>query len=103
MRHLVEHGHRRIAFIAGSPEDLAGDTGARFSAYQAAVQAYGLAADPRLVAYGRHIAAYGQAAMAAILATGAPFTAVLASNDESALGAMAALTPRGCASPRTWP
>ncbi len=100
MRHLVEHGHRRIAFIAGSPEDQAGDTGARFSAYQAAVQAYGLAADPRLVAYGRHIAAYGQAAMEAILATGAPFTAVLASNDESALGAMAALKAAGLRIPQ---
>lgn len=95
LAHLVEHGHRRIAFIAGSPEDLAGDTGARLNAYHAAVQAFGLAADARLVVYGRHIADGGYAAMQQILATGAPFSAVLASNDESALGALQALKAAG--------
>jgi signal transduction histidine kinase/AraC-like DNA-binding protein/ABC-type sugar transport system substrate-binding protein len=93
--HLVEHGHRQIAFIAGSPEDMAGDTGARFSAYRAAVQRLGLVNDARLVAYGRHISAGGYAAMRQILDAGAPFSAVLASNDESALGAMQALTEAG--------
>lgn len=95
MAHLVGHGHRRIAFIAGSPEDLDGDSGDRLRAYQAALRLHGLAADPRLVAYGRHVYGKGQAAMAQILAGGAPFTAVLASNDESALGAIAALAEAG--------
>ena len=36
LRHLVNHGHREIAFIAGSQDDLAGDTGERLNAYLAA-------------------------------------------------------------------
>lgn len=95
MQHLMEHGHRHIAFIAGSPDDLQGDSGARLHAYQAALQTSGLPADPRLVAYGRHILTTGYAAMQQIIASGAHFTAVCASNDESALGAMQALAEAG--------
>lgn len=100
MQHLVAHGHERIAFIAGSPQDMAGDTGARLHAYRAALQEFALAADERLIAYGRHISAGGYAAMQQILATAAPFTAILASNDESALGAMQALTAAGLRVPQ---
>ena len=95
MQHLVDHGHHRIAFIAGSPDDLAGDSGARLRAYRTAQRVFALAADPRLVAYGRHTMAGGYAAMQQILASGVPVTAVCASNDESALGAMRALRAAG--------
>lgn len=95
VRHLVAHGHRRIAFIAGSPEDIDGDSGARLRAFQSALQTLDLPVDARLVASGHHILAGGQAAMEQILATGVPFSAVLASNDESALGAMQALYAAG--------
>lgn len=95
MRHLVGHGHRQIAFIAGSPEDLDGDSGDRLRAYQAALHTHGIPPDPRLVAYGRHVYTTGQTAMGQILKSGVPFTAVLASNDESALGAIQALTEAG--------
>lgn len=95
VRHLVAHGHRHIAFIAGSPEDIDGDSGARLRAFQSALQTLDLPVDAHLVAPGHHILAGGQAAMAQILASGAPFTAVLASNDESALGAMQALHAAG--------
>ena len=43
MQHLIEHGHQRIAFIAGTPEDLGGDSGDRLRAYQAAVRDFQLA------------------------------------------------------------
>ena len=95
MRHLVDHGHQRIAFIAGSPEDMEGDTGERLRAYQSALQAFGLADDPRLVAFGRHVSTSGYAASRQILSFGAPFTAILASNDEFALGAIQALKEAG--------
>jgi len=95
MAHLVEHGHRRIAFIAGQVQDSGGDSESRLRAYKASLQDFGLEADPRLIAYGQHIAEVGQAAMRQILASGAPFTAVLASNDQSAIGAMAALREAG--------
>lgn len=95
LHHLVQHGHRRIAFIAGSRDDMEGDTGDRLRAYRAGVTDYGLAADERLVAFGRHVFAGGRAAMQQILAAGAAFTAVLASNDESALGAIQVLQESG--------
>lgn len=95
LRHLVAHGHRRLAFIAGSPEDMEGDTGDRLRAYQAGVQRYGLAADERLIAFGRHVPEIGRTAMQQILARGVAFSAVLASNDESAFGAIQALQEAG--------
>jgi len=95
MDHLVEHGHRRIAFIAGSLDDMSGDSGARLAAYRAALAQHGLAADERLVAYGQHNYDIGYAAMRQILDSGAAFTAVLASNDESAFGALQALRDAG--------
>jgi signal transduction histidine kinase/AraC-like DNA-binding protein/ABC-type sugar transport system substrate-binding protein len=95
MQHLVEHGHQRIAFIAGSPADVDGDTGDRLRAYQDAVETHGLLADPRLLAWGQHLYDGGYVAMQEILASDVPFSAVLASNDESALGAMKALREAG--------
>jgi ABC-type sugar transport system substrate-binding protein len=96
IRHLADHGHRRIAFIAGSQDDLAGDSGIRLQAYQAALAADArLIPDPALIAFGRHVFDGGYTAMEAILACGIPFTAVLASNDESAFGARQALAEAG--------
>ncbi len=100
MEHLVEHGHRRIAFIAGSLEDMPGDTGARLNAYRAALAQHGLPSDERLVAYGRHDYDFGRAAMRQIIDSGAAFTAVLASNDESAFGALQALGEAGLKIPQ---
>ncbi len=95
MRHLVEHGHRRIAFIAGSLNDMEGDSGDRLRAFRAALRAFDLVDDPDLLAFGEHTFSSGHAAMRQILATGAAFSAVLASNDESALGAIRALAEAG--------
>lgn len=100
VQHLVNHGHRRIAFIAGHPDDLAGDSGIRLRAYQAAVQEQRLVADERLIAYGYHGIDGGQQAMRQILNSGVSFTAALASNDESAIGAMAALREAGLRIPQ---
>ena len=100
MQHLVDHGHRQIAFIAGSPTDLSGDSGDRLTAYQNFIQENKLYFDPRLIAYGRHVYDGGYSAMQELLNSGASFTAVLASNDESALGAMQALTEAGIRIPQ---
>ena len=97
MQHLAEHGHQHIAFIAGSEEDMEGDTGDRLRAYRLALQRFDLtpACDPTLVAFGQHTFDGGYAAMQRILHCGKPFSAVLASNDESALGAIQALDEAG--------
>lgn len=98
--HLIEHGHRAIAFIAGDPRDENGDSGARLKAYHKAVQRYSLVASPELVAYGYHGIDGGVSAMRQILGSGVPFTAVLASNDESAIGTMQALQAAGLRIPQ---
>lgn len=98
--HLVRHGHRRIAFIAGSRDDLAGDTGERLAAYRETVQNYGFDSDDRLVAYGGHVYRGGYKAMKRILSSQAEFTAVIASNDEMAIGAIQALKETGLETPR---
>ena len=85
--HLVAHGHDRIAFIAGEPSDE-GDSRDRLHAFRVAASESGIEVDDRLVAYGMHNRAGGRAAAERILAGGAAFTAVMASNDQSAIGAM---------------
>lgn len=97
--HLVAHGHRRIAYIAGQRTDP-GASATRLQAYWSDVQRYDLVSDPNLVAYGYHDFDGGREAMEGILNAGASFTAVLASNDESAMGAIQALREHGLLVPQ---
>lgn len=92
--HLVSHGHRRIAFMAGEAVE-GGDSGQRLDGYRAALAAHGLPEDPRLLAYGYHTFDGSFQAMERIIASGAEFTAVVGSNDENAIGAMRALRHAG--------
>lgn len=92
--HLLHHGHRRIAFIAGK-SGRGGDSAERLSAYRQALRDAGIEEDARLIAFGEHRREDGRTAMQQILATGALFTAVLASNDLSCLGAMEVLRTAG--------
>jgi len=92
--HLLNHGHRHIAFIAGN-SGRGGDSEERLRAYRDSLRAAGLPQDPRLIAFGEHRRDGGAAAMQQILDAGAPFTALIASNDLSCLGAMQRLTAAG--------
>jgi len=92
--HLLEHGHRQIAFIAGNA-NRRGDSRERLGAYRQALHDAGLSEDPRLIAFGEHRKDGGAAAMKQILASGAPFSAMMASNDLSCLGAIESLTEAG--------
>jgi signal transduction histidine kinase/ABC-type sugar transport system substrate-binding protein len=92
--HLFEHGHRRIAFIAGK-SGRGGDSAERLAAYRAALHQASIEEDERLIAFGEHRREDGRVAMQRILATGAHFTALIASNDLSALGAMEVLRASG--------
>jgi hypothetical protein len=49
--HLVEHGHRHIAFVAGDPTDK-GDSLTRLQAFYAALAGHHLETDPALIAHG---------------------------------------------------
>ncbi len=91
VEHLaIFHGHHHIGFIAGHPDDK-GDSNARLRAFQSAVADYGLDPDPRLIATGMHNLPGGYQAVETMLQSGAKFTALIASNDTSAIGAMQAI------------
>ncbi len=92
--HLKQHGHQNIAFIGGEA-GRTGDSQERLQAFRNAVWDLELSSDARLLADGYFTTPGGYAAMRRIIQAGAPFTAVLACNDESAVGAMQALRENG--------
>ncbi|HCE16874.1 MAG TPA: ATPase [Anaerolinea thermolimosa] len=93
--HLIEHGHRQIAFIAGRRSNLEGDSLARLRGYMQGLVDAGLPYDPELVEYGYHNEAGGREAMQRLLAKKRPFSALIASNDQSAIGAIDVLREAG--------
>ncbi len=97
--HLYNHGHRQIAYLAGHFKH-GGDSEERLQAYYAALQEHNLPLDERLVAFGEHRKTDGAVAMNQIMESGAPFSAVIASNDLSCLGAIETLTAVGLRIPQ---
>ena len=93
VHHFAEYGHRRIALIA-APGDLA-FAPLRLAGYWAALDDLGLPRDQSLVVTGDLSADSGAAAAAQLLALPDPPTAILACNDQMALGAMSAIAARG--------
>ena len=93
--HLLQHGHRQIAFISGREHDVDSDSVARKKAYLDFLDEFGLVYEPALIAPGYHTYHGGADAMKMIMARKKGFTAVLASNDQSATGAMDALREQG--------
>jgi LacI family transcriptional regulator len=92
-QHLIELGHRRIAFIAGSPQHP--DSKERLKAYRQALQSANIAYDAGLVYQGDYTEHSGQTAVNHWLEHTVPFTALFASNDQMAFGAAVALHRRG--------
>jgi DNA-binding LacI/PurR family transcriptional regulator len=82
VRHLVEHGHRRIAFVAGRRNSEHDDSGIRLRAFKAAIKDLNLEFDPNLTADGLHIYEGGRQAIHQIINREVNFTAVIASNDR---------------------
>ena len=92
--HLVSHEHRHIAFVAGDPADK-GDSAARLEAFHAALAEHQLETDPALIVHGWHTVVGGYEAVETMIKAGARFTALLSSDDNSAVGAMQALRDHG--------
>lgn len=91
--HLLAHGHRRIAFIAGPATQQ--DAVQRYAGYCRAHRDYGVEPNPALCAQGDFLETSGLLAMNRLLDAGEPFTAVFAANDQMAYGARVALYRRG--------
>lgn len=88
--HLLAQGHRDIAFITGSLDSPTGVE--RLSGYRAALAAEGIEADPKRIVMGKWTAQSGMAAVDTLRARGVSFSALVASNDEMAIGAIKRLT-----------
>ncbi|MFC4455472.1 LacI family DNA-binding transcriptional regulator [Deinococcus sonorensis] len=98
VQHLLELGHRRIAFISGPPDHV--DAQERLRGYREALAHAGLPLDPQLVLHGDFQEASGEAAVEQLLTRGSPFTAVFAANDQMAFGARLALYRHGLRVPQ---
>lgn len=98
VRHLLEHGHRRIAFAGYMQHE---DIRQRHAGYVAALTEHGVIPDPDLtIDLPDNVEAGGRVAAAAVQALGASCTAVFMATDRSALALMAALSAEGLYLPR---
>jgi LacI family transcriptional regulator len=100
LHHLAGIGHKEIAFIKGPQHG--GDTIDRWNAVLATCQELGLRVDPRLTVQlerldptGMRHPEEGRIATQKLMERGVHFTALVAYNDISALGAMSALREAG--------
>lgn len=91
--HLLELGHRQIAFISGDP--VHPDAAERLAGYRAALAAAGVRYNKKLVLPGMYLEESGLSAVEQLIESHEPFTAIFAANDQMAFGAAMALHQRG--------
>jgi LacI family transcriptional regulator len=94
---LLSLGHERIAFIKGAPDQSA--SALRYQGYLNALRTHGLEVDPDLVHQGNFVFDSGRDAAHQLLSRRQRPTAVFASNDDMALGVLAAAQRLGLSVP----
>ena len=92
-QHLLELGHRRIAFLGGHP--LAACNEARMHGYRAALERIGVPVRSEYVRSSHFMYVNGVEGGAALLGLPVPPTAIFAASDEIAVGVMEAARARG--------
>ncbi len=92
-RHLLGLGHTAIAHLSGPVPEVM--SVARVAGWRRALTEAGFPPDERLDVRGDYSLASGEAAVDALYDRGVPFTAIFASNDEMAAGAINRLRARG--------
>ena len=97
VQHLIELGHRRIAFITGSENHP--DAIERLGGYRKALEDAGLDFDPKLVAVGDWHEEGGLRATLELLDAKVDFTALFCINDQTAYGALLGLYRKGLSVP----
>ncbi len=96
--HLIEHGHRRIAFVGSL---FQADIRERYDAYREGLITHGITPDQSLLFETTdNLEGTGEEAGRALIAAGMPSTAVVAGTDYNALGVMKALGDAGLHLPR---
>src|SRR6202451_358735 len=98
VKHLAKLGHKRIAFVAG-PTNLKSAM-ARRTAFEESMQENGLTVEPELIVTGDHKVEGGVAALAQLAGLPKRPTAILCSNDMTAVGVMREAYDRGITIPR---
>lgn len=96
--HVIGLGHRRIGWVGGPAASA--PSAERFHGYQAALDAAGLAPDPALVHHEAFSFEAGLRRGRALLSLEAPPTAIVAGNDEIAIGVLSAAKELGVDIPR---
>jgi len=92
-KHLLDHGHRRIAHITGWLAIK--DARDRLEGYRQALAEAGIPYDEGLVVEGTFVEEGGQRGMKRLLSRQLDFTAVIAGNDQTAAGALHTLREHG--------
>ncbi|MFK3661445.1 LacI family DNA-binding transcriptional regulator [Scandinavium sp. NPDC088450] len=90
---LIQQGHRDIAFITGSLDSPTGIE--RLAGYKEALNSHGIAVRDELIAQGKWTPATGAAGVETLLERNVSFSALVASNDDMAIGAMKQLYAKG--------
>lgn len=93
VEHLIQLGHQHIAHLTGAPSFLLYRD--RFNGYISALAAHGLPIDLELVRYGDSSVQSGYEQTQELLNMKKPVTAIFASGDIMAIGAMKALKEAG--------
>jgi len=95
--HLIERGHRRIAYISGAADHS--DDADRLTGYRQALDENGLTFDPTLVMSGNGQLNGGERALHTLTGLGAPPTAAFCYNDMTAIGLLFAARREGLSVP----
>lgn len=90
---LIALGHRNIAFITGSLDSPTGVE--RLAGYKDALAGHGIALNEALIAEGRWTPETGAAGVESLRKRGVTYSALVASNDDMAIGAMKQLHQLG--------
>lgn len=93
MEHLIELGHRRIAFLCANENISTGRN--RYVGYREALARHSLPFDPALVHFDYGTRENGLKGIQQVLDAAAPPTAAVCMNDLAAFGAMLGLRHRG--------
>jgi LacI family transcriptional regulator len=93
VKHLIELGHRRIAFVTGPDNNT--DAGERLNGYLRALKEADIAVDKNLITRGDFHESSGLMAVNHLFDTRQQFTAIFAANDLSAYGVRLGLYRKG--------
>jgi LacI family transcriptional regulator len=87
-RRLLEHGHRRVAFLGNPPSVYTGSE--RFRGFGAALEEVGLDLDPRYVRRAQQDVGSAERAARELLGSSRPPTAIFCANNRNTVGVLRA-------------